>query len=165
MTVDDFNALSIDDARREIRPALDVPRWVEAIVAERPYRDRAELLEVAGSAADPLTDEEVEQALSHHPRIGDRAAGSSAEATMSRREQSAVDPEDGELQRALREGNLAYEERFGRVFLIRAAGRSPQEILAALQTRLDNDDATERGIVADQLRQIALLRLEGHFAS
>lgn len=165
MTIDDFNALEAGEARETLRPALDVPRWIDDLVAGRPYRDPAELHEAAASAADPFTDDEVDQALSHHPRIGDRAEGAGAEARLSRQEQSGVDPEDAALQRALREGNLAYEERFGRVFLIRAAGRSPQEILEALRARLGNDDATERGIVADQLRQIAVLRVEGLVAS
>ena len=42
------------------------------------------------------------------------------------------------------DGNRAYEERFDRVFLIRAAGRDADEILAELERRLGNDDATER---------------------
>ena len=58
------------------------------------------------------------------------------------------------------EGNRAYEERFDRVFLIRAAGRDGDEILAELERRLGNDDATERAETVDQLLQIALLRLE-----
>ena len=62
-------------------------------------------------------------------------------------------------QEALREGNLAYEERFGRVFLIRAAGRSAEEMLAEVRRRLGNDDAAEAAEARDQLRQIALLRL------
>jgi 2-oxo-4-hydroxy-4-carboxy-5-ureidoimidazoline decarboxylase len=45
--------------------------------------------------------------------------------------------------------------------LIRAAGRSSEEILAELEDRLDNTPETEKLIMADQLRQIALLRLEG----
>jgi 2-oxo-4-hydroxy-4-carboxy-5-ureidoimidazoline decarboxylase len=58
-------------------------------------------------------------------------------------------------------GNVAYEERFGHVFLIRAAGRSGAEILAELERRLANDAAAERAETVDNLRQIALLRLEG----
>ena len=80
---------------------------------------------------------------------------------MSRSEQSGVDPSDVDVQQALREGNLAYEERFGRVFLIRAAGRSAEEILSTLQERLRNDADAEDRIVAEQLREIALLRLRG----
>jgi 2-oxo-4-hydroxy-4-carboxy-5-ureidoimidazoline decarboxylase len=45
--------------------------------------------------------------------------------------------------------------------LIQAAGRSAEEILASLQSRLSNDEDTERSMVADQLREIAILRLAG----
>jgi 2-oxo-4-hydroxy-4-carboxy-5-ureidoimidazoline decarboxylase len=58
------------------------------------------------------------------------------------------------------EANQAYEERFGHVFLIRAAGRSGDEILAELERRLGNTPEAERGETADNLRQIAMLRLE-----
>ena len=57
-------------------------------------------------------------------------------------------------------GNAAYEERFGRVFIIRAAGRTRREILDELTRRLELDDAIEIQIVGEQLRDIALLRLE-----
>jgi len=57
------------------------------------------------------------------------------------------------------EGNAAYEERFGRVFLIRAAGRTPDEILAALERRLAGDDDAEAAEASVQLAEIALLRL------
>lgn len=80
---------------------------------------------------------------------------------MSRSEQSGVDPADAEVQEALRVGNRAYEERFDRVFLIRAAGRRADEILASLQERLHNAEDDEERVVAEQLREIALLRLKG----
>ena len=73
-------------------------------------------------------------------------------------EQAGVDPADAERLRA---ANLAYEQRFGRVFLVRAAGRSSAEILSELERRLGNDDTTEREETVTALRDIALLRLEG----
>jgi len=57
-------------------------------------------------------------------------------------------------------GNREYEQRFDRVFLVRAARRSSSEILAELRRRLDNDDDTERAETAAALREIALLRLK-----
>jgi 2-oxo-4-hydroxy-4-carboxy-5-ureidoimidazoline decarboxylase len=60
---------------------------------------------------------------------------------------------------AIADGNAAYE-RFGRVFLIRAAGRTPEQMRAELERRLGNDDETEAAEALDQLREIALLRLE-----
>ena len=100
-------------------------------------------------------------ALAGHPRIGERASAPEHHAELSRREQSGVDPADREVAAALAAGNAAYEKRFDRVFLIRAAGRSASEILAELRRRLANDDEAERAETVDQLREIALLRLEG----
>lgn len=80
---------------------------------------------------------------------------------MSASEQSGVDQSDADIASALKAGNEAYEQKFGRVFLIRAAGRSAGEILASLQKRLQHNPHDEDDVVAEQLRQIALLRLEG----
>ncbi|WP_297081903.1 2-oxo-4-hydroxy-4-carboxy-5-ureidoimidazoline decarboxylase, partial [uncultured Demequina sp.] len=111
------------------------------------------------AAATPLTEAEVDEALAAHPRIGDRAKGGGAEARFSRVEQAASQDPDAGLELRLRDGNEAYERRFGRVFLIRAAGRSRIEILAELERRMDNDPEAELAETAEQLRQIAALRL------
>jgi OHCU decarboxylase len=106
----------------------------------------------------------VAEALSAHPRIGQRAAGASTEADWSRQEQASVQDSvgeaDAEVQAALEEGNRVYEQRFGHVFLIRASGRSAEELLAALRQRLANDPDTEWDVVAEELREITRLRLE-----
>lgn len=66
---------------------------------------------------------------------------------------------EDDIAAAIAEGNRAYEARFGRVFLIRAAGRTPGEMLRELKRRLDNDDETEAREATAQLAEIALLRL------
>ena len=60
---------------------------------------------------------------------------------------------------AIAEGNRAYEQRFGHVFLIRSAGRDASTILRELQRRLALDDAAEAATVASELLDIALLRI------
>ena len=67
-------------------------------------------------------------------------------------------------QDALRAGNAEYERRFGHVFLIRAAGRSAEEMAAELDRRLANDDARERAEVTEQLAQITRLRVQSLLA-
>ncbi|MEV7607588.1 2-oxo-4-hydroxy-4-carboxy-5-ureidoimidazoline decarboxylase [Paenarthrobacter sp. NPDC089322] len=156
-----FNSVDRDEAIKLLTPCLDIDRWVETIADARPFNSVDELLEQASKAAEPLTPAEVESALAHHPRIGERPKAQTTEAAMSRSEQSGVDPADQTVASALAEGNLAYEEKFGRVFLIRAAGRSAREILDSLQERLTHTPAEEDKIVAEQLREIALLRLSG----
>ena len=160
MSLESFNAQSPDAAAAVIRPCADIDRWVDSIVASRPYATVAEALALADREARTWTAEDVDAALAHHPRIGERAGGDSTEAALSRNEQSSVGADEAAAE-ALLEGNRAYEDRFGRVFLIRAAGRSAPEILAELRRRLDNDQETESVEVAQQLREIALLRLEG----
>jgi 2-oxo-4-hydroxy-4-carboxy-5-ureidoimidazoline decarboxylase len=163
--LDTFNALDRDAARSALRPCVDIDRWIDAVVDGRPYADVEEAVEAGMLAADPWTETEIDGALAHHPRIGDRPAGASAEATFSRSEQAGVNVTDGDVQAALVSGNLAYEERFGRVFLIRAAGRSSEEILDALNARLRHSPDQELAVVAQQLREIAVLRLEGVLSS
>ncbi|MBW1640515.1 2-oxo-4-hydroxy-4-carboxy-5-ureidoimidazoline decarboxylase [Microbacterium resistens] len=164
MLLEEFNRADRSVAIAALRPCVDVTRWCEHLVDHRPYDSVESLVAEAAVAADPFTAEEIEAAFVHHPRIGERPKGEGAEAALSRSEQSGVDTSEA-VQEALREGNLAYEERFGRVFLIRAAGRSADEILAALRERLANDDDAEAVIVAQQLREIALLRLKGVVAA
>jgi 2-oxo-4-hydroxy-4-carboxy-5-ureidoimidazoline decarboxylase len=139
----------------ELRACCAAPAWIAAVMAGQPFADRAALLAAADAASRSLSWDDVVIALAAHPRIGERAAGASREAAWSRREQSAVGPDE-----ALDAANRAYEEKFGHVFLIFATGRTKEDILAAAEARLDNDEETERGTVRDELRRIARLRLE-----
>ena len=95
-----------------------------------------------------------------HARIGERRTGDSAEDRWSRSEQAGALAVATDVRARLAEGNRRYEERFGRVFLIRAAGRSAEEMLAHLEERLGNDDDTEQDVVRRELAEIARLRLE-----
>lgn len=148
-----------ENAAAVVRPCADIPAWIDEIVAARPYGDLGELIDVADVAAQGWSEDEVDDALAQHPRIGERAAGDTEEAALSRNEQPSITSDAA----AIRSGNEAYEKRFGRVFLIRAAGRSSSEVLDQLTARLDNDPEAETAVVAGQLREIALLRLEGMF--
>lgn len=160
VTLVGFNELDPVDASALVRPCLDVDRWVDAVIDGRPYADVSALRGVAAKAASTFTGEELEAALAHHPRIGQGVEGGSQEAHLSRGEQSGLRV-DEDLGQRLRQGNADYERRFGRIFLIRAPGRSAAEILTALESRLGNDDLTEDRVVGEQLGQIAVVRLSG----
>ena len=164
MRLGEFNDITPDQARERIDPCLGVRRWVDEVVQARPYADLAGLVRQAKASAENLDDAELTGALARHPRIGERpdeaVGGDQQEATFSRAEQSGVADEDRELADRLRTGNRDYEKRFDRVFLVRAAGRSGQEILAELERRLQNDEETERRETVAALRDIAVLRLQ-----
>lgn len=161
MTLDEFNKAERAAAVAAIRPCLDIDRWVNEIVDARPFSDKKALIDTAQRAAVPLNKNEIDGALAHHPRIGERASGNSPEARISAAEQAALGSSSAELEAALSAGNAEYERRFERVFLIRAAGRSRQEVLAELERRMQNTPDQEIVEVANQLREIAVLRLQG----
>jgi 2-oxo-4-hydroxy-4-carboxy-5-ureidoimidazoline decarboxylase len=161
MKLAEFNTADPARAAETLRPCIDVQRWVDTVAAARPFPSKDALLAFASEAAHPFTPAEVEAAMAHHPRIGERPTAATTEASMSRSEQAGVDPADKALAEALAQGNRDYEAKFGRVFLIRAAGRTAPEILQSLDQRLGNSPAEEDSIVAQQLREIAVLRLEG----
>ncbi|MCC2032888.1 2-oxo-4-hydroxy-4-carboxy-5-ureidoimidazoline decarboxylase [Microbacterium allomyrinae] len=159
MLIADFNAQDAADARASALVWAAIPRWANAVVVRRPYSSVADLVEVAERLAATWTRADLDAALAHHPRIGEKPRGTSAEAEASRREQASMTDAASPVAARIADSNAAYEARFGRVFLIRAAGRNPDEILAELERRLGNDDDTEAAEATAQLTEIALLRL------
>ncbi|WP_370517435.1 2-oxo-4-hydroxy-4-carboxy-5-ureidoimidazoline decarboxylase [Pseudactinotalea sp. HY160] len=160
MQLSAFNEIEAGEAADLLRACAHVDRWAREIAAGRPYASVAEVSAAARACADLWTEAEIDEALARHPRIGERARGAAEDARMSRAEQSGLGITD-DVQRRLDEGNAAYEDAFGFVFLIRAAGRTAEEILAELERRMTHTPETERRVAAEQLREIAVLRLEG----
>lgn len=149
-----------DAALREgLYASLGVRRWVEDVASQGPFDSVEELQLVAYAEATPLSPDEIAEAMSHHPRIGEKPTGQGAAQEFSRNEQGT----DTELADEIAAGNAAYEERFGRIFIIRAAGRTRAEIHAEQLRRLELDDATDLLVVGEQLRDIALLRIQKQF--
>ena len=161
MQLQEFNALDEHEAVEVVRSCADVPAWAVDVAARRPYPDLAALTAYADERAAEWTGEQVTQALADHPRIGEKHQGAGASAAHSEREQAGVDPRDAEVQRRLADGNRRYEQTFDRIYLVRAAGRDVEEILALLEQRLTHDPVTELAVTAQQLREIAALRLAG----
>lgn len=159
-TLAGFNALPRADAEKDLLACCAAPAWARTVAAGRPYPDNASLRAAADAALRALTWPDVAQALAAHPRIGERAAGGGREAAWSRREQAGVTDADAATRTALAQANREYEERFGHLFLVFASGRSETDLLAAARARLAHDDETERRVVQEELRKIALLRLE-----
>ena len=150
MTLASFNAASAGEAVAVMLSCCASRRFAAAMAAGRPYPSVAAAQLAVSRAFDSLTWDDVLEAMSAHPRIGDRAAGQSAA------EQSGVADES---RAALAAGNTRYEQRFGHVFLICATGLSGEQMRAALGERLENDLYTERKVATAELEKITLLRV------
>ena len=145
-------------AETELLACCASRRWARTVAAGR-HDDLAGLRAASARALAGLGWDDILEALAAHPRIGDRKDGPGHEARWSRGEQSGMDAAAEETRRAMVEGNLAYEKRFGHVFLICATGRNAAEMLAELRARLGHDVDTERRVVRAELSKIVDLRL------
>ena len=125
MELTHFNDLPEAEAIEVVSVWARVPAWAEAVAGTRPFASVDELEATADRLARSWGRPELDAALAHHPRIGERPSGEGAEANASRHEQSAMSDAAASVAQQIAAGNAEYEARFGRVFLIRAAGRTP----------------------------------------
>lgn len=158
MHVTEFNALTSAEAVAALRACADVTDWAQAVADARPFPSGAAALAFADELSASWSTDQVEAALADHPRLGEKHQGTGESADASAREQATLRASADPGER-LAAGNRAYEERFGRVFLVRAAGRTAADVLEILEDRLTNDPADEIRVVAGELREICALRL------
>ena len=145
----EFNDLPDDSATAALTGCCSSQRWVDAVLAGRPYAAAEDLLVASDAAVAALTAADLHDALAAHPRLGEQVNA----------EQALVMGSAERARRALAEGNAEYERRFGHIYLACATGRSAGDLLAFLRERLGNDPETEWRVVAAELAKINQIRL------
>jgi 2-oxo-4-hydroxy-4-carboxy-5-ureidoimidazoline decarboxylase len=157
-----WNSLDPAAAAREALPCCGSRAWAAALVSRRPITDEAPLIEASTSIWLALPEEAWKEAFDSHPRIGQTHAQTRAtqeSLRWSTQEQRTALSEDETARLALEEANRRYEQKFGRIFIVCATGKTSAEMLAILEARMKNDAATELREAAEQQRQITQLRL------
>ena len=156
-----LDAMDEDEARAELTRSCGASHWVEGMLRERPLGDA--LLDKAREVWATMERDDVLEAFTHHPRIGADLAKLrekfAATEAWSAGEQSGAMSADEDTLRALRDGNLAYEARFGHIFIVCATGKSAAEMLSLLEARMDNDPDEELAVAAAEQMKITELRL------
>jgi 2-oxo-4-hydroxy-4-carboxy-5-ureidoimidazoline decarboxylase len=158
----EINAASPDAAREILLRACGSTRWVDRMMQRRPFGNNARLLSAARIEWFGLSESDWLEAFSQHPRIGDGAA---LEARfpkthdLSSKEQASVASAREDVLTALAQANSDYFDKFGFIFIVCAAGKSAEEMLAVVRERLPHDRATELRIAAEEQAKITALRL------
>jgi allantoicase len=148
-------SLTPQQAEAELYAVCAAPSWAAEVAAGRPFATLADLREASNAAWDRLDRDARLAAFAAHPRIGTTTQASD----WSRAEQSASASPTPDTAQALAEGNAAYEERFGHVFLVSADGLRAEEVLARLRERLGNDPDAELANASAEQQKIIDLRL------
>jgi len=152
----DLNALPARDFEELLLRCCAAPGWARRVTEGRPYHCLDDLIAAADAAWADRDPGDLDAAMAGHPRIGERRLSG-----FSAQEQAGVQAGAGDAATlaALADGNAAYEQRFGHVFLICATGRGPAEILAELNRRMAHDPAAEREAAAAEIGKINEIRL------
>jgi OHCU decarboxylase len=161
VTLEGLDALPAADAGAELLACCGSRRWAREMAPRRPFADVAALLAAADEVWWALGPDDWHEAFRAHPRIGERKAApaqGARAAGWSAQEQAGAAGDDAAA--ALAEGNRAYEERFGHIYIVCATGKTADEMLAILRARLANDAATELRAAAAEQAKITKLRLE-----
>lgn len=154
MTLDQLNSLPAEAAKSELERCCGSAQWAVAMTGRRPFHGPDDLYRAAEDVWWSLQGADWLEAFSHHPRIGERAAG------WAKDEQAAVAGAHDLTLQTLAALNREYERKFGHVFLIYATGKGAGEMLVELRRRLANDPAPELRIAAVEQSKITRLRLE-----
>ncbi|WP_416978416.1 2-oxo-4-hydroxy-4-carboxy-5-ureidoimidazoline decarboxylase [Streptomyces sp. T028] len=150
-----FNELEEHAAAAVLHEACASAAWGRRLVAGRPYAAADDLYAASDAAMAELTEADLAEAMAGHPPIGRPRPGD----PTSAREQRGMAGASEDLRAEMLELNLAYQERFGHVFLICATGRTGAEMRDAARERLGNTPEREREIVRTELGRINLIRL------
>ncbi len=142
-------------AEAELLACCGSRSWVRRMADRQPFRDFEELVNEADHTWWDLGRDDWLEAFRSHPRIGEKSAG-----RWSQQEQAGTQTASEGTLAALAEANRAYEEKFGHIFIVCATGKTADEMLALLRSRLQNDADAEVRVAAEEQRRITRLRLE-----
>ena len=163
MTLEELNSLTSVAADEEFLKCCGSTRWAGEMTRARPFASLEELCEKADAVCESLNEEDWLEAFRAHPKIGGRKAAtdqSQQAQSWSAWEQSGVANAARETVDELARQNRDYEARFGFIFIVCATGKSPEEMLTILKSRIGNDRDNELLIAAEEQRKITRLRLE-----
>ncbi|MCS0605651.1 2-oxo-4-hydroxy-4-carboxy-5-ureidoimidazoline decarboxylase [Streptomyces sp. LP11] len=150
-----FNASEEDAALAALHEVCGSTAWARRLLAARPYATPEDLYTAGDAAMAELTARDLAEAMAGHPPIGRPKPGD----PTSAREQRGMAGASDELRAELLELNLAYQEKFGHVFLICATGRTGEQMRDAVKERIANAPEREREIVRAELGKINRIRL------
>jgi 2-oxo-4-hydroxy-4-carboxy-5-ureidoimidazoline decarboxylase len=157
-----LNALAANDARTALSNCCAAEKWVCGMLAARPFADDNAVFAACNQIAATLAEPDWLEAFAAHPLIGDVDSLRQKYAVtkqLAAGEQAGVDAASETTLRELSELNRNYLARFGFIFIVFATGKTADEMLAILKSRIDNNREQEIASAAAEQLKITRLRL------
>ncbi|MDF1764715.1 MAG: 2-oxo-4-hydroxy-4-carboxy-5-ureidoimidazoline decarboxylase, partial [Oleibacter sp.] len=162
LSLEQLNNLPNDQATIVFGRCCAADNWVSGMVNARPFVDVEQMLSTAQDVWWKLEESDFLQAFEAHPKIGNvkslRAKYADTHA-LAANEQHGASVADEAVLTALADGNQAYEEKFGFIFIVCATGKSAAEMLDLLEQRLPNTYQQEIQNAAENQAMITAIRI------
>ena len=163
ITLDQLNSFSDQDAFSNLEQCCVSKTWVHKMVQSRPFSSENELIKTAASIwYNDCSIEDFKEAFTGHPKIGNVESLKekfSHTAEWAGNEQSKVAEASMEIIEALAKSNELYENKFGYIFIVSASGKSAKQMLAIVNTRLNNQSDDEIFVAMNEQHKISVIRL------
>ena len=165
MTIADYDHLEASEKRFLLTQCCGSQKWVDKMIGLPPAEDLIDLFEEAEEMWYECNEDDWKEAFTHHPMIGDidslRKKFSNDQ--FAAKEQASINDSSEKTLQALAEGNHVYQQKFGYIFIVFATGKSAEEMLDLLNSRLNNDPEEEIKVAMEEQNKITQNRLQNLF--
>ena len=158
-----INAMLPKEADAQFLTCCGARAWAAQMAGARPFADRAALEAAMATAFSHLTEHDWLEAFAAHPRIGGSKPEGHATATsqaLSSHEQHGMAAASLAVRTRMQELNAAYLQKHGFIYIVKATGKSADEMLQLLEARVKNDRAVELVNAAEEQKKITALRVD-----
>ncbi len=163
MNIDSFNQLSTSDLQEALLQCCGSVTWINRMLGSTPFENKQQLIDLANKHWSTLNNSDYLQAFEAHPKIGDiNSLNNKFTSTkdIARQEQSGINAASKTTLLQLSEKNLEYHTKYSYIFIVCASGKSAEQMLQILESRLANSPEDEIEIAAEEQRKITEIRLD-----
>ncbi len=161
MTLAELNAMPRYRAEEELLKCCGAKAWARAMARRRPFVNQDRVARAANEIWLGLDASDWLEAFAAHPKIGESRPGESkpgAAQNWSTQEQSGMQRATADVTTELAQANQDYLTKFGFIFIVCATGKSADEMLHILRSRLGNAPDQEIRIAAEEQNKITMIR-------
>ena len=137
--------------------------WVaQQVLPQRPFTDLKELHQSMVSSVAAASDDKKLALLRAHPELAGREAeeGELTADSQTEQKRAGLDQCSPEELVIIRDCNARYREKFGFPFIIAVSGLNRQQVIEAMQTRIDHSLPEEFETALSEVDKIAWIRLQ-----
>ena len=136
-----LNNLTDNELMNQFLSCCGCNAWCKLMINLKPFHSIEQILEEGNNCWWQLNEEDWKVAFSAHPKIGEKKLDKNS---WENNEQSGINNStEFTILNKLEKLNYKYEKKFGFIFLIYASGKTAEEMLSALEERINNDAETE----------------------